>query len=396
MLRELNVGFIHLLGQSEGRTATEAIAGLTNLERLELHNMAELGCLGPLARLRELQLDMCKISDAALLEVAKHTALQRLSLNECIHLSSTCLVALTALSALQELSLGAFRYQPHLALEALGSLRSLRSLSFVRTSYDAEQLQHLSLLSALQHVSFKDEHSSHTLEKLEALLLARPSLQALRFPFFYEVAHLSTLAGFVGLTRLELCASRFVNMPAATGEELRRLAPLTDLRHLSIRRYPNLVHWDFVTFLTGLTSLSVVGRTYEPRTRSDDKLIPAVPVSARAAGLLSSLPRLECLELEQPLLDVTPLSRLAALTRLHVAGVRDKGLAALGRMHRLRHLELSEPAFRQVDVHRCLSALVCLTRLDMRGAGVPLRQVRQLVPCLPQLQGCTVDGETIF
>jgi hypothetical protein len=381
MLRELKVQLVGEYLGAEGQMAMEHMVRLTKLECLGMHNFrrTDLEGLGALAQLRELQLEFCFSSDAALVEVGKLTTLTCLSISHCQLISSTGLAPLSNLTALQELRLGIF--QTAMAFEALASLRSLRSLSFIRTLYQAEELKHLSSLSALQHISFfhnQDLVSSH-LDKMQHLFLARPSLQALSLTFLSDPAQLTPLAVFVGLTSLEL----HVSLPAtATGEELHQLAPLTGLRCIRIHDH-NIVHWDFITNFTVLTQLSIERHRYGR----------VATVSQRAATFISRLPRLELLRLDQPLVDITPFSRLSALTRLCVSGVRDKGLAALGSMRRLRHLALSDASFVNVDFfNRCLSSLVCLTSLQMFIiTGVTQQQVHQLLPSLPLLVNCSIN-----
>eukprot|EP00887_Chlorella_sp_A99_P001831 scaffold19.g1831.t1 len=273
--------------------------------------------LKPLSCLQELKLELALVSAEQLEAVLGHTALTRLSLQQCG--IQALPLAIRGLARLCSLSLQANLLRG--GVEGLTALTALRELRLGRCGLGAlppgfPALAGLALLDLSHNEGLADVAPLCALHGLTWLNLRSCAFNALPDCF----------AGLTGLVRLALCADEW----AADG--LAPLAALSRLTWLSLAHHSTGALPAQVAALPQLRSLTLAGSFYAPGSYRH----------------LAALEALTALDLSRCALRALPaaVERLAALRRLDLSNNRLEGT--------LHHL----------------SALSLLTCLDMSSCGL--------------------------
>lgn len=249
-----------LVASAGGVSSLEALAGLTELETLDISRNPGLTDLRPLSRLARLRsLDLALTGVRALGPLARLSSLERLAL-EGLPLEG--LSPLAGLSSLQVLGLHRSQVE---SLEPLEGLEQLQTLDLsVQGSLPEGSLRHLRGMEGLSHLRLPDGADGPTVASLPALpaletlelpssglvelrsIGARPGLRRLNLRFSEGLRDLSGVEVLPGLTHLGLQQTAVHElMPVVRLEALEELdvsaCPITDLRPLLLSTSLSLV-----------------------------------------------------------------------------------------------------------------------------------------------------------
>ncbi len=284
-----------------------------------------------LGALRELVLDQQGVTDAGLAFLPHRPELERLELAHCQDFGKAGLQAIAACTALRELSLRGCSHLDDDAIVLLGGLR---------------HLEHLDL-------SMIGSRTMFTGIRLNPLPEPPPGSGVTD----------RALAGLATLTRLRVLS---LGQAGVTGDGLRHLAGMNDLRQLDLSGLAELRDQDLERVPAGVTRLIL---------RGCPKLDAEVgPVLARAAPGLQTLDLLGCQGLDDECL--APLRELTALRYLDVSYCPNLTAAAAQRLRtlvRLQGLTVRGLPFGPAEL-AVLRELPDLRRLDTDAGTETLRR----------------------
>ena len=283
-----------------------------------LGDMDDIGPLGRLTQLEELNLELGQYELPDLTPLASLTNLRRLSLchtNSDVmgHGTISDLSPLGSLAALEELDLGG---NDMADISGLAGLTNLRVLGLCNCGI--EDLSALSTLTGLESLDMGDWVSGED--------------------EYGEVRDIACLAGLTNLRKLELFCQDI--------DDLTPLAGLTALESLDISG-------TRVADLTPLAGLTALETLHIGGTRVTD-LTPLAGMTALRELTIGYT----------EVADLTPLAGLTALETLDIRGTRVTDLTPLAELTALKELNIS---YTQVEDLTPLAGLTALEKLNIRG-----------------------------
>lgn len=285
-----------------------ALAGLTNLERLNLddNQISDVTALASLRKLSRLQIRNNQIADIS--------PLSRLTNMTSLWLSGDKIADLGPLAGLAKLEHVSFSHSPLRNISALAALKNLTSLE--ATNCQLSDISPLSALGDLIHLNLNNN----------------------------QIADIGPLSKLTNLTRLELRQNQIGDLTALTN--LLKLSSL-ELRDNRIGDLKAL--WNLVE----LRSLNVSNN-------------PIKDVSPLAG--LTNLMKLDVANAQ--ITDISPLSGLIGLVALDLSGNKMSDISVLANLEQLRYLHLGSNQISDISVLSGLANLKSIWLERNRITGI--------------------------